>query len=380
MKILIVVTDTNIGGITTSVYNFSNELEKRGHTITFLDFSAKKNNERLNKNIRQIFLNGRAKHWQLGTKQIKAAPLIKRPFLLGLGLLKKLTIKSGVWDKFIFKKLQDEYDVAVAFRQCAPCYSFILNKVSAKKKIAFVHGDVDFMGDISSWQPFMKSFDKIAYVSSAVKEGFIKKYSELKDNAATVYNMLDSEKIIALSKEENPFNFDKTKKNIVTIARIENSTKQIDWIPLICKELIKKCSQPFHWYVVGDGPDLENVKKTSEDLATRDFLTFAGAFENPYKILKDADLFVLPTKTESFGLVVAEALTLGVPCVVSEYPALSEILKDGEQGLVAEQTVQSVAKKIKELFENEEKYKTIKKNCEDYEGLNAIAYEQFEKL
>ncbi len=380
MKILIVVPDTNIGGVTTSVYNFSSELEKRGHNITFLDFSAKENNQAINKNIQQIFLKGRAKYWQLGAKQIKSAPIVKRPFLLVLGLLKKLTIKSGVWDKIIFKKLEGEYDVAVAFRQCAPCYSFVLNKVNAKKKIGFVHGDVDFIGDISSWQPLMKSFDKIAYVSDAVKEGFIKKYPELKSNAATVYNMLSTEKITALSKEENPFVFDKKVKNIVTVARIENATKQIDWIPQICKNLLKKCGQQFHWYVIGDGPDLEIDKEMSRKLGLEGVLTFTGAFENPYKILKDADLFVLPTKTESFGLVVAEALILGVPCVVSQYPALFEILKDGEQGLIAQQTVQSVAKKIKQLIENQDLYNAIKKNCENYEGLNALAYEQFEKL
>ena len=61
--------------------------------------------------------------------------------ILALGAMKKLTIRSGLWYKLIFSQFNkgECFDVAIAFRQCAPCYSFVLNKVNAKKKIGFVH-------------------------------------------------------------------------------------------------------------------------------------------------------------------------------------------------------------------------------------------------
>ena len=148
--------------------NFINELCERENDVTFLDFSSNIKNQNIHPKANQIFLSGKARYWVLGKGDIIKAPLIKKPFLMVLGLLKKTLNKIGLWNNLIFNKIHEHFDVAVAFRQCAPCYSFVLNKVNADKKIGFVHGDVDFMGDISSWQPFMKKFDKKKTIGTVI--------------------------------------------------------------------------------------------------------------------------------------------------------------------------------------------------------------------
>lgn len=377
MKILFVVTDTEIGGVTTAAYNFVFELSKRGHEITFLDFSACKENENLPEKVKQIFLHGRSKYWKLGKADVDKAPFFKKMLLLSLGIFKKLTNKSSLWNKLIFSKLKGNYDVAIAFRQCAPCYSFVLNKVRASQKVGFIHGDIEHMGDISTWQPFMKEFDKIAYVSHAVEKNFIKRYPELKANACTIYNMLDSERIIELSHEQPPVLFDETKTNIVTVSRVENNEKQIDFIPQIAARLKEQGLRDFKWYIVGDGSDLDKNIALSENLGTQDVVEFIGKLENPYTVWKNADIFVLPTKGESFGLVVIESLLLKIPAVVCDYPALGEIFEDDRYGFVAEQRMESVAEKLKTLMTDKETYHRIKSNCNEFYYSNDIAYQQF---
>ena len=379
MKILLVVADSVLGGVTTAAYNFVGELCKRGNDVTFLDLSADKRNQVIDSRAKQIFLEGRSKHWRLGKTELAEAHGAKKAFLAGMGVLKKLTNKSGLWNKLIFKKLKDEYDVAIAYRQCAPCYSFVLNKVKAKKKIGFVHGDVDFMGDISSWQPLMIKFDKIAYVSNAVEKGFVSRYPELATNACTVYNTLDLESIKERAERSDGIIFDKDKFNIVTVSRISNTEKRIDWIPHICKSLADEGLSDFHWYIVGDGDDLDKDVKATKALGMEKDVTFLGQANNPFPILKQANLFVLPTRSESYGLSVVEALILSVPVVVCKYPALSEIFEDGTLGLVAEHSIESVTEKIKLLIKNKQEYCFMRRRCEEYHFSNDTAYDQFLK-
>lgn len=380
MKILIAVPDTGVGGVTTAAVNLSNELVARGHEICFLDKSgAFECAERFNEGVNLLYLKGRSKLWNIGNDSVRQVCGIKKLGILALGAIKKLTIRSGLWYKLIFSKFNknESFDVAIAFRQCAPCYSFVLDKVRAKKKLGFVHGDVDFMGDISSWQPLMKRFDKVAYVSNAVKDGFVKKYPELKNNAYTIYNMLDVDNIKKRAEEQSAVVFNNDKFNIITVSRISNAEKRIDWIPQICQNLLNNGISDFHWYVVGYGDDLEKDLELTKKLGMSEYVTFVHKTDNPFSVLKNSDLFVLPTRSESYGLAVVEALILHIPVVVCKYPAISEIFENGEHGLIAEQSIESVTEKIKYLIENRKEYDRIKKKCENNEFTNDVAYEQF---
>lgn len=378
-KILIAVLNTNVGGgITTSVMNLTRELCDRGHEVTFLDFSARVPNASVSPKAKQIFLTGRARHFLLGKKGIQKAPAIKKPFLAILGLVKKVTIKSGLWHKIIFKKLPDEYDAAIAFRQCAPCYNFVLNKVTAKTKIGFVHGDVNYMDDISSWQPQMKRFDKIAYVSDAAKQNFICKYPELEKNATTVYNMFDFAQMKIRALEPCPVRINESKKTVLTIARIDNATKQIHWIPQICAKLKEKGAPAFHWYVLGEGSDLPRVQALVQELKVEDVLTFTGTIPNPYPILNKAFLGVLTSKTEGYCMTVMENLALGIPLVATHFSSITEQMTSGVQGLIADLSVDAVAEAVYAMLTNQNGiYEKCKTNLAKQSYTNDVAYAQF---
>lgn len=382
MKVLIVIPDSNIGGITTAAVNFCNELSQRGEDVTLLDMSGKYQcAELLDSTVTRGYLSGRSRFWNLQARDLKEAKGFQKIKFALLGIVKKLTIRSGLWYHLIFKKHTDlgEFDVAIGFRQCAPCYSFVLHKVSAKKKMGFVHGELTYMGNISSWKKHMHKLDKVAYVSDAVKNQFVEAYPHLGKNACTVYNMFNKEQILTMAKEQNFFAFDKGCVNIVTVARIDNGFKRIDWIPEICKTLSEKTEKQFHWYIVGDGPDKEAIEQKINTLRVQNLITVCGTQENPYAILKDADFSVLLSKSESYGLVVVESLILGVPAVVAEYPALKEILTNDMYGIVTKQNLEDATLKVLQIVENADLLQKMKNSLRDFHQDNSVAYQQFLK-
>ncbi len=381
MKILIAVPDTRMGGITTSAVNFSNELTKRGHEVFFLDMSGEHQcADRLDHKVNSVSLKGRSSLWNIGASSVKKMHGIKKAGILLLGFFKKITVKSGFWYRLIFSKFKEygEFDVAVAFRQCAPCYSFVLNKVNAKNKLGFVHGELKYMGDISSWQKYMTSFDKVAYVSNAVREEFTTAYPELKKNACTIYNMFNIEQIKRMADELPAVELDKAKINIVTVARIDNAFKQTHWIVEICERLKEQTDTPFHWYVVGDGPDYDETVALAHERGVEDVLTFVGEQENPYTFMKQSDFTVLTSKSEAYPMVVIESFVLGKPIVVAKYGSSFEMIQHGQNGLVAGQSIDSLTACILDMIEDADDVRT---RCTDHWKqhtiTNDIAYAQF---
>ena len=380
MKVLLVVPDTNIGGITSSVVNFTNELVCRGNEVFLLDMSGENLcSDKTDSRAHIISLKGKSKLWDIGMQTASQEKGIKKIGILLLGLIKKITIKSGLWYNLIFSPLKEygEFDVAVAFRQCAPCYSFVLSSIKAKKKIGFVHGELKYMGDISSWQKYMSKFDKIAYVSNAVKTGFVKEIPYLEKNACVIYNMLNFEKIREMACQSNPIKFDSNCFNIVTVARITKQ-KQIDWIVKICADIKKSTDKKFHWYVVGDGYYLNEVKQMAKDLCVEDVLTFTGELSNPYPLMKYAQICVLTSRDESFGMVVVESLILKKPVIVAEYEALKEIISDEKYGIITPQSIDCLTEATLNMMNNENNvFFDAQNNLLNYEYSNDTPYQQF---
>lgn len=380
MKILIAVPDTRMGGITTSAVNFSNELTKRGHEVFFLDMSGEHQcADRLDHKVNSVSLKGRSSLWNIGASSVKKMHGIKKAGILLLGFFKKITVKSGFWYRLIFSRFNqyDEFDVAVAFRQCAPCYSFVLYKVCAKKTIGFVHGELNYMRVISSWQKYMKGFDKVAYVSNAVREEFVTMYPELRHKAVTVYNMFNSEQIQHLAKEKPMIVLDCSKINIVTVARV-TYVKQIQWIVECCQRLKERTTKPFHWYVVGDGPDLQKAMEDASRAGVNDVLTFTGATTNPHAIVDQCDFTVLTSKSEAYPMVVIESLILKKPIVATKFGAVYEMLDHGKQGLIADQSIESVTEMVFDMLTDRDGvFEKCRKNLQEYVHDNGMAYDQF---
>ena len=93
---------------------------------------------------------------------------------------------------------------------------------------------------------------------------------------------------------------------------------------------------PSRMIMVGDGPDRPLVRRRAEELGVPGRVSFLGQHTSVEDLLVHGDLFLLPSKTESFGLAALEAMACGTPVVASRAGGLPELVADGESGLLYE--------------------------------------------
>jgi N-acetyl-alpha-D-glucosaminyl L-malate synthase BshA len=86
--------------------------------------------------------------------------------------------------------------------------------------------------------------------------------------------------------------------------------------------------------MVGDGPDRVHAEAEARQLGVSDRVFFLGKIEAVAPLLAGADLFLLPSTSESFGLSALEALASGVPVVGTAAGGLHEVVREGETGFL----------------------------------------------
>jgi glycosyltransferase involved in cell wall biosynthesis len=170
------------------------------------------------------------------------------------------------------------YDVAISFTNdiirnkrillkrkfSGGCNDYVLMNVTANKKFAWVHNEPNELGfNYKYCKKMYKKFDAIVHVAKETKNKFDELIPEYKLKSVVVNNIIDEKKLLYLSKEFNPFSEDNMVK-IVTVARIDNNQKRIDRIIECCSRLKSEKIVNFSWTIIGDGPDLNNLKKEAE--------------------------------------------------------------------------------------------------------------------
>ena len=91
---------------------------------------------------------------------------------------------------------------------------------------------------------------------------------------------------------------------------------------------------PARLLLVGDGPDRARIEQRCRQCGICDRITFIGNLPAVEEILVGADLFLLPSETESFGLAALEALSCEVPVIATEVGGLPEVVTHGENGFL----------------------------------------------
>ncbi|MEZ4607183.1 MAG: N-acetyl-alpha-D-glucosaminyl L-malate synthase BshA [Deinococcales bacterium] len=86
--------------------------------------------------------------------------------------------------------------------------------------------------------------------------------------------------------------------------------------------------------MIGDGPERQRCFELVQELQLGGRVSFLGSFPNVEKILAVADLFLLTSSQESFGLVALEAMSSGLPVIASKIGGIPEVVTDGETGFL----------------------------------------------
>ena len=121
-----------------------------------------------------------------------------------------------------------------------------------------------------------------------------------------------------MSKEREGLKNDSEHINILTVGRLVIHYKGYDLAIKAAKRL-KQNGYKFKWYIVGDGPDKDKIKKLIiKNELTNEFILL-GKKDNPYPYMRSCDIYVQPSRKEGFGLTTIEAKILKRPIVCTNF-------------------------------------------------------------
>ncbi len=235
------------------------------------------------------------------------------------------------------------------------------------KIITTLHGtDITLVGLEPSFVHLVKysieKSDGVTAVSRFLKEKTITNY-EINKDIEVIPNFIDTE---VFSKKEDPQLKKKLAPNgeklIVHTSNFRLVKRVADTIRVL-KETEDKVNARL--VLVGDGPDRSECERLARELQISHKVVFLGKQEGLVEILSCADLFLIPSQSESFGLSALEAMSCGVPVISSSVGGLPELVRHNETGYIAEiGDIERMGKYTVDLLTNDRKYAEFSKNAQ----------------
>ena len=252
--------------------------------------------------------------------------------------------------------VKGKYDVEVAFIEgyATRIVSGSTNKKS--KKIAWIHTNLEknhwtaiAFQNVKEEQNAYTKFVQVISVSQSVQVITEKLFKDI-HNSITLYNPIDADNIVKLSSQIVPFNKSSEKIRIISVGRYVQQ-KAFHRLISITAQLVT-AGYDIELWLIGEGEQRPLLEKQIANLKLKDRVFLTGFQNNPYPYIKNADLFVCSSLIEGYSTVVTEALILGIPIVTTDCAGMSELLENGQYGLITENSEESLYQGIKYILDN----------------------------
>jgi L-malate glycosyltransferase len=234
------------------------------------------------------------------------------------------------------------------------------------KLITTLHGtDITLVGLDPSFYAVtkfsMEVCDALTTVSDYIRDATYSSFG-IKNPIQVIPNFVDNERFRPDQAGCDRAIFAKPTEKIIMHLSNYRPVKNAPDVIKIFKHINDKI--PSRLVLVGDGPDAPNVLRLAESLGLKDRVLFLGGQDSVETILCKADLFLLPSASEAFGLAALEALACGVPVVGSIVGGLPELVKDGEVGYLEPiGDVEAMARRSIEILSDNELYHNMSLNA-----------------
>ena len=189
-------------------------------------------------------------------------------------------------------------------------------------------------------------FARIVAISDGVRDALLNAHPQLKDKISIVRNG------IALNSEMPGRSAGRDTVRLVSAGRL----KDVKNYPAALKAVSSLTARDIEYSILGDGPMRPELETLIEKLELAERVKLAGHVGDVRARLEAADIFLMPSKWEGFGLAAVEAMNAGLPLVVSDVPGLREVVgEDGECAfLVDPEQPGEIAAALRRLIENPE--------------------------
>lgn len=349
MKIAIVCYPT-FGGSGVVATELGLELARRGHEIHFITYSQP---------VRLALLNPNVHYHQVNVPEY---PLFHyQPY--------ELALSSKLVDMVKLYKIE----VLHVHYAIPHAYAGYMAKQMLKEEginipmVTTLHGtDITLVGNHPFYKPAVtfsiNKSDFVTSVSESLKADTLKLFA-IKNEIQVIPNFIDLDK----PKKDPTTPCQRSimaNKNERIITHISNfrSVKRIPDVVKIFNKIQQKI--PSKLMMVGDGPEKEKAEQLCFELGIQDKVIFFGNSNEIDKILCLTDLFLLPSQTESFGLVALEAMACSVPVISSNSGGLPEVNFDGFSGFLSDVgNVEEMADNAIKILIDDQVLATFKENA-----------------
>lgn len=215
----------------------------------------------------------------------------------------------------------------------------ILKKTKADiPYITTLHGtDITLVGKDQTYAPVVthsiNESDAITAVSDSLREETYRSF-EIEKDIVVIPNFVDTERFRQSDKDHFKKMVAPHGERILVHASNFRKVKRVDDVIRIFERVREKV--PSKLLMVGDGPERQNAEELARTLRVFKDIRFLGRQDQVDEILSIADLFLLPSQSESFGLSALEAMACGVPVISTNTGGLPEINIHDKTGYLSE--------------------------------------------
>lgn len=337
MKIGIVCYPT-FGGSGVVATELGKALAKEGHQVHFITYRQPTRLDFFNQNLFYHEVD------------IKSYPLFEHaPY--------ELALASKMVNVVNFEKL-DLLHVHYAIPHASAAY---MAKQILKEQgiyipvVTTLHGtDITLVGKDPSYEPVVtfsiNQSDSVTAVSEDLRKATYELF-DVKKKIEVIPNFIDLERFKRQKKEHFKLAICPNGEKLLVHTSNFRKVKRVEDVIHVFYELRKKI--PAKLLLVGDGPERDKMERLCRDLGTCDDIRFLGKLDAVEEVLSVADLFVMPSEKESFGLAALEAMACEVPVLSSNAGGIPELNIDGVTGFTCEiGDVKTMTEKALEILDD----------------------------
>lgn len=251
--------------------------------------------------------------------------------------------------------IRDDYDIECAYMEMGTTKIMAASTNKMAKKLAWVH--CDLKKKTGDWRAFSKKtskwyrrFDEVVCVSESVRKNFREIFGD-DIKTQVLYNVVDDALIRRRAEEALPSGLQKRKLTVVSLGRL-TCEKAYGRLLSVHRRLIE-AGLDYDLWIAGEGEDRPKLEQYIRDHHLEDSVRLTGFLDNPYPLLKTADLLVCSSKYEGFSTFVSEGLILGKAFVTTDCSGMRELLGDSEYGLVVDNEEQALLQGMHDLLSDD---------------------------
>lgn len=345
IKILFLIHDLGGGGAENVLVNLVNNLNRDVFEVTVLTlFDVGENRKRLAPHIRykSCFKN----------------------MIPGNSHLMKILTPAQL-HKWLIK---EHYDIEVAYLEgpSARVISGCPNKDT--KLYSWIHCTMKdekmFSMSFRSANEAKKCYDKferIVCVSQGIQKAFVE-VSGLGKKTCVLYNTVESDVIRQLAKEPLDAVVPEHYIKLIAVGTLKE-VKGFDRLLRVINKLVRE-GYPVYLFLLGKGILEDGLRSYVTQNNLQDRVSFVGFQTNPYKYLKNSDIFICSSYSEGFSTAATEALIVGTPVCTVEVSGMKEMLgENNEYGIVTANSEDALYQGIKSLLDDPDLLKHYRKQA-----------------